>query len=164
MTPLAWRKSPDGHKEPIIWGVRQAVSGNWYEGFRPLLMWWAFCVPYHSMKNPIYEPPKFNTNKALLFGHHPFAISLNDSSTLSGSKDEIKKKIKEQITFLANSYVSLATFVAPEELYLINRVKESLNNPDSIEKGAHDKAIDIYDKVIEEIKVYKEEISKIDFI
>jgi hypothetical protein len=97
------------------------------------------------MNNPIYEPPKFNTNKALLFGHVPFAISLNDSSTLSGSKDEIKKKIKDQIMVLANSYVSLATFVTPEELEIINSVKESLAKPDSINKENYDKAVAIHE-------------------
>ena len=116
------------------------------------------------MKNPIYEPPKFNTNKALLFGHVPFAISLNDSSTLSGSKDEIKKKIKEQIMVLANSYVSLATFVTPEELQIINSVRESLNNSDSVNKEDHDRAISIYNRVLEEIQVFKDEVSKVDFI
>ncbi len=123
-----------------------------------------FVYHSHSMKNPIYEPPKFNTNKALLFGHVPFAISLNDSSTLSGSKDEIKKKIKDQIMILANSYVSLATFVTPEELKLINSVKESLNNPDSVNKEDHDKAITIYNRVLNEIETFKDEVSKIDFI
>jgi hypothetical protein len=116
------------------------------------------------MKNPIYEPPKFNTNKALLFGHTPFAISLNDSSMLSGSKDEIKKKIKDQIMVLANSYVSLATFVTPGELQIINSVREFLNNPDSLNNGDYDKAVSIYNKVLKEIEVLKDEISKIDFI
>ncbi|MBP9701416.1 MAG: hypothetical protein KBD47_00350 [Candidatus Pacebacteria bacterium] len=116
------------------------------------------------MKNPIYEPPKFNTNKALLFGHVPFAVSLNDSSTLSGSKEEIKKKIKDQIMVLANSYVSLATFVSPEELEIINSVKESLANPDSINKENYDKAVGIHNKVLKEIESFKDEVSQIDFI
>lgn len=111
-----------------------------------------------------YEPPKFSTNKALLFGHVPFAISLNDSSTLSGSKEEIKKKIKDQIMILANSYVSLATFVTPEELELINSVKESLNNPDLVNKENYDKAVDIHNRVLKEIDIFKNEVSKIDFI
>ena len=118
----------------------------------------------NPMKNPIYEPPKFNTNKALLFGHTPFAVSLNDSSTLSGSKEEIKKKIKDQIMVLANSYVSLATFVTPEELELINSVKESLDKPESINKEAHDKALGIYERVLKDIEIFKDEVSKIDFI
>ncbi len=118
----------------------------------------------NPMKNPIYEPPKFNTNKALLFGHTPFAISLNDSSTLSGSKEEIKKKIKDQIMVLANSYVSLATFVTPEELGLINSVKESLANPDSINKENHERALAIYNRVLNDIDLFKNEVSKIDFI
>ena len=118
----------------------------------------------NPMKNPIYEPPKFNTNKALLFGHTPFAISLNNSSTLSGSKDEIKKKIRDQIMVLANSYVSLATFVTPEELQLINSVKESLNNPDSINKVDYDKAVSIHERVMKDIEIFKNEVSKIDFI
>jgi hypothetical protein len=116
------------------------------------------------MKNPIYEPPKFNTNKALLFGHTPFAISLNDSSTLSGPKNEIKKKIKDQIMVLANSYVSLATFVTPEELEIINSVKESLNNPDSINRDTYDRALTIYNKVLIDIENLKNEITKIDFL
>jgi hypothetical protein len=123
-----------------------------------------FVYHSHSMKNPIYEPPKFNTNKALLFGHVPFAISLNDSSTLSGSKDEIRKKIKDQIMVLANSYVSLATFVTPEELQLINSVRESLNHSDSVNKEDHDKALAIYNRVLNEIETFKDEVSKIDFI
>ena len=123
-----------------------------------------FVYSINPMKNPIYEPPKFNTNKALLFGHTPFAISLNDSSTLSGSKDEIKKKIKDQIMVLANSYVSLATFVTPEELKLINSVKESLNTPESINKEDHDKAMGIYEGVLRDIEILKNEVSKIDFI
>jgi len=123
-----------------------------------------FVYHMNPMNNPIYEPPKFNTNKALLFGHVPFAVSLNDSSTLSGSKDEIKKKIKDQIMVLANSYVSLATFVTPEELEIINSVKESLANPDSINKENYDKAVSIYNRVLKEIETFKEEVSKIDFI
>lgn len=116
------------------------------------------------MKNPIYEPPKFNTNKALLFGHTPFAISLNDASTLSGSKDEIKRKIKDQIMVLANSYVSLATFVTPQELEIINSVKESLGNPESIDKDTYENALVIYNRVLTDIEVLKNEVSKIDFI
>ena len=123
-----------------------------------------FVYHSHSMKNPIYEPPKFNTNKALLFGHTTFAIALNDSSTLSGSKDEIKKKIKDQIMVLANSYVSLATFVTPEELEIINSVKETLGNPDSINKENYEKALGIYNKVLADIESLKNEVSKIDFI
>lgn len=123
-----------------------------------------FVYHMNSMKNPIYEPPKFNTNKALLFGHTPFAISLNDSSTLSGSKEEIKTKIKDQIMVLANSYVSLATFVTPEELETINKVKESLNNPESINKEDYDKAVKIHERVFKDIEVFKNEVSKIDFI
>jgi hypothetical protein len=123
-----------------------------------------FVYHSHSMKNPIYEPPKFNTNKALLFGHVPFAMSLNDSSALSGSKEEIKKKIKDQIRILANSYVSLATFVTPEELEIVNSVKESLNNPESIDKEAYDKAVEIHGRVFKDIEIFKDEVSKIDFI
>ena len=119
---------------------------------------------YHTISMNQYEPPKFNTNKALLFGHVPFAVSLNDSSTLSGSKEEIKKKIKEQIMVLANSYVSLATFVTPEELELVNSVKESLNNPDSVNKENYDKALSIYNRVTKDIGDFKNEVSKIDFI
>lgn len=116
------------------------------------------------MKNPIYEPPKFNTNKALLFGHTPFAISLNDLSTLSGSKEEMKKKIKDQIMVLVNSYVSLATFITPEELEIINSVKGSLIKPESINKEEHDKALRIYNSVLKDIENLKNEVSKIDFI
>lgn len=123
-----------------------------------------FVYSINPMKNPIYEPPKFNTNKALLFGHTPFAISLNDSSTLSGSKDEIKKKLKEQILTLANTYVSLATFVSSEELEIINTVKESLDKPDSINKETYDKALAIYNRVLKEIEILKSEVSKIDFV
>lgn len=118
----------------------------------------------NPMKNPFYEPPKFNTNKALLFGHVPFAISLNNSSTLSGSKEEIKKKIRDQIMVLANSYVSLATFITPEELEIINSVKESLNKPESVNKENYDKAMDIHNRVLSEIQTFKDEVSKIDFI
>ncbi|MCE9628712.1 MAG: hypothetical protein K8Q91_01825 [Candidatus Vogelbacteria bacterium] len=116
------------------------------------------------MKNPIYEPPKFNTNKALLFGHTPFAVSLNDSTTLADSKDEVKRKIKDQIMVLANSYVSLATFVTPEELEIINSVKETLSNPDSINKQEYEKALGIYNRVLADIENLKNEVSKIDFI
>jgi hypothetical protein len=123
-----------------------------------------FVYHSHSMKNPIYEPPKFNTNKALLFGHVPFAISLNDSSALSGSKEEIKKKIKNQILELANTYVSLATFVTSEELEIINSVKESLDKPESADKEIYDKALGIYNRVLKDIDSLKNEVSKIDFI
>lgn len=65
---------------------------------------------------------------------------------------------------LANSYVSLATFVTPEELQVINFVKESLNNPDSVNKEDHDRAIEIYNRVLADIDLLKDEVSKIDFI
>lgn len=65
---------------------------------------------------------------------------------------------------LANSYVSLATFVSPEELEIINSVKETLNNHDSINKETYDKALNIYNRVLVDIENLKNEVSKIDFI
>ncbi len=121
--------------------------------------------------------PTFKTNKALLFGHLPFSIQLNASGTLIGTKDEIKKRLKDQIQAFANSYVALATFVTDEELDLVESVKKSLKeiNADDeqllekwlenpVNKENYDEALNIYNRVLKDIKELKTEIEKIDFI
>lgn len=121
--------------------------------------------------------PNFKTNKALLFGHLPFSIQLNEAATLIGTKEEIKKRLKDQIQNFANSYVALATFVTDEEMEIVESVKKSLkeinaDDEQSLEKWLenpvnrenHDKALNIYNRVLKEIKELRSEIEKIEFV
>ena len=76
------------------------------------------------------------------FEDAPRATILNAISSLSSSKKNLKRSIKERIRLIAVSYISLGTFVPDEDFEYVNGLHG---------EGDKEKIKEIFDKVIAEM-------------
>jgi hypothetical protein len=86
------------------------------------------------------------------FEDTPRATILNAISSLSSSKKNLKRSIKERIRMLAASYISLATFIQDEDFEYINGLH---GEPDQERvKEIFSRVIAEMDKLRKDMEVY----------
>ncbi|HVU06623.1 MAG TPA: hypothetical protein VHE10_02450 [Candidatus Paceibacterota bacterium] len=86
------------------------------------------------------------------YGKPPRSMTLNKLSLLSEPKSDLKRSIKERMSFLAACYISLATFVDDDAVdFLLD--SNSVSSEERLKRVS-----EIYKKVVRDMDEYRKEI------